>query len=187
MEKAALSISHCQFKGTLYMATKQAQRYQAKVGKKMTANQTQPLLLVEDSDEDFEAFGRIVRKSAVNHPIYRCSDGDEALDFLYNTGEYANFTQTPRPGIIVLDLNLPGTDGREVLAQIKQDENLKTIPVVVFTTSSNPKDIDICYRHGANGYIIKPIDFTKLTKTIQILIDYWFEAVILPDSERRET
>ena len=168
------------------MTTKQAQPYQVKDEEEMTANQTQPLLLVEDSDEDFEAFGRIIRKSAVTHPIYRCSDGDEALDFLYKTGEYANFTQTPRPAIIVLDLNLPGTDGREVLAQIKQDEDLKTIPVVVFTTSSNPKDIESCYRNGVNGYIIKPIDVTKLRKTIQILIDYWFEAVVLPDGERRK-
>jgi CheY-like chemotaxis protein len=185
MEKAALSILLCQVKGTLDMANKQAQPYQVKGGEEMATNQSQPLLLVEDSDEDFEAFGRIMRKSAVTHPIYRCSDGDEALDFLYKTGEYANFTQTPRPAIIVLDLNLPGTDGREVLAQIKQDEDLKTIPVVVFTTSSNPKDIDICYRYGVNGYIIKPIDVTKLTRNIQILIDYWFEAVVLPERDRR--
>ena len=167
------------------MASKQAQPYPVKGGEEMTNNQTRPLLLVEDSDEDFEAFGRIMGKSAVTHLIYRCSDGDDALDFLYGTGEYANFTPAPRPAIIVLDLNLPGTDGREVLAQIKQDEDLKTIPVVVFTTSSNPKDIDICYRYGVNGYIIKPIDFTKLKKTLQILIDYWFEAVVLPEIDRR--
>lgn len=151
----------------------------------MTNNQPQILLIVEDSDEDFEAFGRIMRNSAVTHAIYRCTDGDEALDFLYNMGEYANVSQPCRPGIILLDLNLPGTDGREVLAQIKGDETLKTIPVVVFTTSSNPKDIERCYRYGANGYIVKPIDVKKLTKTLKTLIDYWFEAVVLTDGDKR--
>lgn len=147
----------------------------------MADNQAKPLLLIEDSDEDFEAFGRIMRKSSITNPVYRCTDGDEALDFLYHTGEYVDLAKAPRPGIILLDLNLPGTDGREVLEQIKHDEELKMIPVVVFTTSSNPKDIEGCYQHGVNGYIIKPMDIKKLTKTIQVFLDYWFEAVILPD------
>lgn len=151
----------------------------------MSSNQTQSLLLVEDSDEDFEAFGRIVRKSSFTNPIYRCTNGDDALDFLYHTGKYADFNKTTRPGIILLDLNLPGTDGREVLEQIKQDNTLKTIPVIVFTTSSNPKDIDACYQYGANGYIIKPIDVKKLVKAIQTFVDYWFEVTTLPDGEKR--
>ncbi|OKH24365.1 response regulator [Chroogloeocystis siderophila] len=144
---------------------------------------TQPLLLIEDSDEDFAAFERILRKASITNTIYRCVDGDEALDFLHHKGQYSN-SKAPRPGIILLDLNLPGTDGREVLEQIKQDNELKMIPVVVFTTSSNPKDIEVCYRYGVNGYIIKPIDVKKLMRTIQVLIDYWFEAVILPNSVR---
>ncbi|MBW4576870.1 MAG: response regulator [Aphanothece sp. CMT-3BRIN-NPC111] len=147
----------------------------------MAGNSIHPLLLVEDSDEDFEAFGRMIKKSSIAHPIYRCIDGDEALDFLYHTGEYAEKVSSPRPSIILLDLNLPGTDGREVLEQIKQDDVLKSIPVVVFTTSSSPKDIDICYQYGANSYIIKPIDIKKFMKTIQVVIDYWFETVILTD------
>jgi CheY-like chemotaxis protein len=151
----------------------------------MAGKQTQPLLMIEDSDEDYEAFGRLIRKSAVANPIYRCTDGDEALDFLYHSGDYVDSRKAPRPSIILLDLNLPGTDGREVLEQIKQDEALKTIPVVVFTTSSNPKDIESCYRKGVNGYIIKPIDVTKLRRTLQILIDYWFEAVVLPEGDER--
>ncbi|HEY9740011.1 MAG TPA: response regulator [Coleofasciculaceae cyanobacterium] len=147
----------------------------------MAGDPTQPLLVIEDSDEDFEAFGRILRQSSIANPIYRCTDGDEALDFLYHTGEYIDSTKAPRPTIILLDLNLPGTDGREVLEQIKEDEELKIIPVVVFTTSSNPKDIETCYRHGVNGYILKPIDIKKLMKAVQVFIDYWFETVILPD------
>lgn len=151
----------------------------------MASNQTQPLLVIEDSDEDFEAFGRMLRKSSVANPIYRCIDGDDALDFLYHTGEYIDLAKAPRPSIILLDLNLPGTDGREVLEQLKQDNALKTIPVVVFTTSSNPKDIEVCYQYGVNGYIVKPIDVNKLRRTLQIFIDYWFEAVILPDAVKR--
>ena len=151
---------------------------------RMVSRSTQPLLLIEDSDEDFEAFGRIMQKLSVTNPIHRCIDGDDALDYLHHGGEYADSDKVRRPAIIILDLNLPGTDGREVLEQIKQDEELKIIPIVVFTTSSNPKDVEICYRYGVNGYIIKPMDVKKLMHTIQILIQYWFEVVILPDSRR---
>ena len=151
----------------------------------MAGNHTQALLVIEDSDEDFEAFGRIMRKSSVTNPIYRCIDGDDALDFLYHTGEYIDLAKAPRPSIILLDLNLPGTDGREVLEQLKQDDEFKTIPVVVFTTSSNPKDIEVCYQYGVNGYILKPIDVNKLTRTLQVFIDYGFEAVLLPDAVER--
>jgi CheY-like chemotaxis protein len=147
----------------------------------MSGNPTQPLLLIEDSDEDFETFQRMMRKWSVANPIYRCIDGDEALDFLYHTGQYIDPAKAPRPSIILLDLNLPGTDGREVIEQIKQDNSLKSIPVVVFTTSSNPKDIEACYGYGVNGYILKPININKLMRTFQIFIDYWFEAVVLPD------
>ncbi|PIG93135.1 response regulator [Gloeocapsopsis sp. IPPAS B-1203] len=148
------------------------------------AEATQTLLVIEDSDEDFAAFERILRKASINNVVYRCVDGDEALDFLRHNGQYQDRTKAPRPGIILLDLNLPGTDGREVLEQIKQDSELKMIPVVVFTTSSNPKDIEVCYQCGVNGYILKPIDVKKLMRTVQVLIDYWFEAVILPNSVR---
>lgn len=146
----------------------------------MVGSYTQPLLLVEDSDEDFEAFGRMLRKFSVVNPVYRCADGDEALDFLYQTGAYANPDTAPRPAIILLDLNLPGTDGREVLEQIKQDLSLQAIPVVVLTTSSNPKDVETCYQYGVSSYIIKPIDIKQLQRTVQSLIEYWLETVVLP-------
>lgn len=149
----------------------------------MVGDPLQPLLVIEDSDEDFEAFGRILRRTSVNNPVYRCIDGDDALDFLYRTGTYGEISRAPRPSIILLDLNLPGTDGREVLEQIKQDETLKMIPVVVFTTSANPRDIEVCYRHGVNGYIVKPIDINRLVRAVQVFVDYWFEAVTLPEPQ----
>lgn len=143
--------------------------------------QIPPMLVVEDSNEDFEALQRLLRRSPTTIPIQRCVNGDQALAFLYRTGSYGDRQRTPRPGLIVLDLNLPGTDGREVLYRIKQDENLKSIPVVVFTTSSNPKDVEDCYRYGVNSYIVKPINFEKLKRDVQMLVAYWFEVTTLPD------
>ncbi|AFY56716.1 response regulator containing a CheY-like receiver domain and an HTH DNA-binding domain [Rivularia sp. PCC 7116] len=140
-----------------------------------------PLLLVEDSDEDFEAFGRFIKKSAITNPIYRCIDGEDALDFLYHQGDYEDIKKAPRPSIILLDLNLPGTDGREVLEQIKQDEKLRTIPVIVFTTSSNPKDIKTCYSFGVNSYILKPMNLQKSKEVMRYILDYWFKIVVLPE------
>jgi CheY-like chemotaxis protein len=144
--------------------------------------QTPSLLIVEDSNEDFEVMQRFLQRSPVSIAIQRCVNGDQALAFLSRTGSYVDRESAPRPSLIVLDLNLPGTDGREVLRQIKQDSRLKTIPVVVFTTSNNPKDIEDCYRYGANSYIVKPIDFAQLKRDVQALLEYWFEVTTLPDT-----
>ncbi|MDQ2096260.1 MAG: response regulator [Tychonema bourrellyi B0820] len=139
------------------------------------------LLIVEDSNEDFEALQRFLRQSPRVVPIQRCVNGEQALAFLYRTGSYVDPESAPRPGMIVLDLNLPGIDGREVLRRVKQDKSLKTIPVVVFTTSNNPKDIEDCYQFGVNSYMIKPINFAQLKRDVQLLVDYWFEVTTLPD------
>lgn len=138
------------------------------------------ILVVEDSDVDFEALQRMMKNLPLLVTINRCWDGDEALDFLDRTGDYTDPSKSPRPSLILLDLNLPATDGREVLNAIKQNNQLKSIPVVIFTTSSSPKDIETCYEKGVNSYIIKPIDVVKLKQTIQVMINYWFELVTLP-------
>lgn len=143
------------------------------------------ILVVEDSDEDFEVFTRIVKQLSCNYPIYRCCDGDEALDFLFQTDKYNN-PVAPRPAVILLDLNLPGTDGREVIKIVKQDKNLLTIPLVVFTTSSNPKDIDFCYRQGANSYLIKPMGLSALTKTISHFFYYWLDINLCYSHNKEE-
>lgn len=147
----------------------------------MIGNPARNLLVIEDSDEDFEALCRVMKQQAVVNPVFRCTDGDDALDFLYHKGCYQDSQTSPLPSIILLDLNLPGTDGREVLEQIKQDENFQHIPVVVFTTSSNPKDIEICYRYCVASYMLKPIDINRLVETIQSFITYWLDIVVLPD------
>ena len=139
----------------------------------------QPILLVEDNDEDFEATKRAFGKTGLKNPIFRCEDGDDALDYLFQRGDYTK-EKAPRPGIILLDLNMPGTDGREVLKTIKSDESLKSIPVVVLTTSKDAQDIQDCYASGANSYMHKPVDLHGFFHAIERLANYWFEFVIFP-------
>ncbi|MDG3007034.1 response regulator [Paludisphaera mucosa] len=144
----------------------------------MDSNQT--ILVVEDSDEQFMAVLRAFHKSQIVNPVARCTDGDEALEFLFRTGRFAGEAETPMPAVILLDLNLPGTDGRDVLERIKADDELRKIPVVILTTSENPSDIQLCYREGASSYIIKPIRFDDFLKKVRTLKEYWFETVALP-------
>lgn len=146
----------------------------------MNSEKQHPLLVIEDSDEDFAALERMITKAQVANPVYRCEDGEEALDYLYREGEYQDISVSPRPSLIVLDLNLPGTNGKEVLARIKQDQELKTIPVVIFSTSSNPKDVNACYRYGISGYIVKPMDINRLNQLVKNFLGYWFQTVELP-------
>jgi CheY-like chemotaxis protein len=138
------------------------------------------LLLVEDSPEDREATIRALAQAGMANPIHWCSNGDDALDYVFQRGKYADGTPAPRPSVILLDLNLPGTDGREVLAEIKGADHLKTIPVLILTTSTDARDIDACYQMGANSYIKKPVDLSGFFRGIQRLTDFWFELAVLP-------
>lgn len=142
---------------------------------------TQPLLLVEDSPEDYETTVRALRSSGVANDIFHCVDGEDALEFLFRRG--ADADAAPRPGLILLDLNLPGTDGREVLEVVKADENLKTIPVIILTTSNDKRDVEDCYRNGANSYVQKPVDFRAFLSAVQSLKEFWFEIVLIPVEE----
>lgn len=138
------------------------------------------ILLVEDNPDDYEAAVRALRRAGLANPIVRCEDGDDALDYLFHRGAYADPRRWPRPGVVLLDLNLPGTDGRDVLAEIKRDGRLKKIPVIVLTTSSDERDIEACYGAGANSYVQKPVDLGGYLNAIQRLNDFWFEIVVLP-------
>jgi CheY-like chemotaxis protein len=144
------------------------------------AHSAQPILLIEDSPEDCTATIRAFQRAGLKNEIVHCSDGDDALDYLFRKGEYADPTQSPEPGIILLDLNLPGTDGREVLERLKADTTLRQIPVIVLTTSMDERDVISCYTMGASSYIQKPVDVDGFFQAIQTLKDYWFEVVILP-------
>jgi CheY-like chemotaxis protein len=146
----------------------------------MSAPPEPPILLVEDSPEDYAATVRAFQKVGLANPIFRCTNGDEALDFLHRRGPYADPGRSPRPGVILLDLNLPGTDGRTVLAEVKADEGLKAIPVIVLTTSADERDVAGCYQAGANSYVQKPVSLARFLQAVQRLKEYWFEVVILP-------
>ncbi|MBT9311414.1 response regulator [Leptothoe kymatousa] len=139
-----------------------------------------PLIVVEDSDEDFEVLQIFMEDMDVANPIYRFTTGDKALDFLYRSQD-ENVVQPDRPSMILLDLNLPGTDGREVLERLKQDEQFREIPIVIFTTNSDPRDIKFCYRKGANGYLIKPVKTAQFEKAVQAFVDYWLNTNTPPD------
>jgi CheY-like chemotaxis protein len=144
----------------------------------------QPILIVEDSDDDYEATVRALKKEGnLSNPIYRCDSADGAIDFLMRTGAYSNPELSPRPGIILLDLNMPGRDGRSVIEAIKRPPSLRDIPIVVLTTSNDERDIHDCYAMGANSYITKPVNLERFFEAIQRLKEYWFEVAVLPKDE----
>jgi CheY-like chemotaxis protein len=134
------------------------------------------ILLVEDSDEDYDAFCRVFKntnpiKDKVR--ILRCARGDEALDYLHRRGRFSEPAPAPLPAFILLDLNLPGTDGRTVLIRIKGDKRLHLIPIIVFTTSSNPHDVQDCYANGASSYLVKDTDYQNFKRSVRLLAEYW--------------
>ena len=135
--------------------------------------EAQPILIVEDSEDDFDATKRAFGQTNLLNPIEHAWSGQEALDFLKSP-------EHQRPGIILLDLSMPGLDGRRTLEIIKQSEHLKKIPGVILTTSNDERDVKSCYELGANTYIQKPVDFDGLIAAIQQLKEYWFEIAVLP-------
>jgi two-component system, response regulator len=140
----------------------------------------QLILIIEDSDDDFFATKRAFKKAGLLNPIRRCSNGDQAVDYLFRRGEFASPDAAPRPSIILLDLNLPGVDGRDVLRMVKSDQELRKIPVIVLTTSNASQDIERCYADGANTYIRKPVDIEGFFLAISHLKDFWFGIAVLP-------
>ena len=135
--------------------------------------------MVEDNAEDFTALSRVFRKIGLLHPIVRCEDGDQALTYLQGHGQAAGWPAT-LPALVMLDLNLPGTDGRAVLETLKKDPRLQALPVIVLSTSSSTRDVERCYQLGANGYLTKPIRFDALEDKLRLTMKYWLEASELP-------
>jgi CheY-like chemotaxis protein len=138
-----------------------------------------PILVVEDSLEDFTALSRAFRKNAVSNPVLRCEDGEQALEYLQGHGKHPAWPSL-MPAFVLLDLNMPGLDGRDVLSVLKRDTALHAIPVIVFTTSSNSRDIEECYRLGANSYLTKPISYSALEEKVGLIASYWLNASELP-------
>lgn len=138
-----------------------------------------PLLVIEDSPEDFEVLVRAFNKAEILLPLYRCKDGDDALDFLFKKGRYEGDPYAVSPAIILLDLNLPGTDGYNVLNEIKGHKELGMTPVVVLSTSKSESDVKKSYELGANSYIQKPVDMEGYVRMARMIKSYWFECSIL--------
>ena len=136
------------------------------------------LLLVEDSEPDVRLTVEALREAKVKNRLWVVEDGVEAMAFLRRQDGHAD---APRPDLILLDLNLPRMDGREVLRQIKNDDSLKRIPVVVLTTSRSEEDVLRAYDLHANCYITKPVDFTRFMEVVRSIEDFWLTVVKLPD------
>jgi two-component system, chemotaxis family, response regulator Rcp1 len=135
------------------------------------------ILLVEDSIADIELMQEGLKEGKVWHNLHVARDGAEAIEFLQRQGKYLN---APEPDLILLDLNMPKKDGREVLADIKADNHLSHIPVVILTTSQAEQDILRSYQLHANSYITKPVDLARFFEVIKTLEDFWFTVVRLP-------
>jgi len=135
------------------------------------------ILLADDDPDDRALTKRALRQSRVVNNVQEVEDGEELLDYLYQRNGHAD---APRPGLILLDLNMPRKDGREALEEIKRDPVLRTIPVVVLTTSEAEQDILQSYDLGVNAFITKPVTFDGLSRAVRVLSDFWFELVKLP-------
>jgi chemotaxis family two-component system response regulator Rcp1 len=135
------------------------------------------IFLVEDNKADVRLIQEALKTSSLPHQVVTVRDGVEAMNYLHQEGEYANVRH---PDLILLDLNLPRKDGREVLAEIKSDPRLKRIPVVILTTSKNQDDIFHSYDLHANCYITKPRNLSQLFQIIQSIEDFWFSTATLP-------
>ena len=140
-------------------------------------------ILMADDDMDDQMLAReALVEARLANDLYFVKDGEELLDYLHNRGEYAE-QPVPRPGLVLLDLNMPKKDGRQALKEIKEDANLRRIPIVVLTTSVAEEDILRTYDLGVNSYITKPVTFEGLVEVMKSLGKYWFEIVELPKGE----
>lgn len=139
------------------------------------------VILLADDDPDDRAFTtRALRHNRLANDVQTVEDGEQLMDYLNRRGQYAAVGAAPRPGLILLDLNMPRKDGREALEEIKRNPELRSIPVVVLTTSEAEQDILQTYDLGVNAFVTKPVTFEGLSAAIKVISDFWFELVKLP-------
>jgi CheY-like chemotaxis protein len=138
------------------------------------------ILMADDDADDRDMTKEALAESRLANELYFVEDGVMLMDYLRGRGAYSKPGSAPRPGVILLDLNMPRKDGREALCEIKADPDLRTIPVVVLTTSKADEDVARSYDLGANSYITKPVTFDGLLEVVRALGRYWFEIVELP-------
>jgi CheY-like chemotaxis protein len=145
------------------------------------------ILMADDDPDDCLLAQEALAESRLTNELHCVKDGEELMDYLYQRGKYRQPGSAPRPGLILLDLNMPKKDGREVLRELKSDPHLRQIPVLVLTTSRAEEDIERSYYLGANSYITKPVTFSSLLEVMQTLSKYWFEIVELPSVDVGDT
>jgi len=138
------------------------------------------ILLVEDNEDHAELTLRALRSNNLINEVYVVKDGEEALDFVYHRGKYADVKEFPLPGLILLDISLPKVSGLEVLETLKGDPQLKVIPVIMLTTSEREEEIARSYAGGANSYVTKPVNFEEFVKKIREMKLYWIITNSLP-------
>jgi CheY-like chemotaxis protein len=138
------------------------------------------ILYAEDDPEDRMLMKEALKENRLANELHFVEDGEELMDYLNRRGKYNKLTKAQLPGFILLDLNMPKKDGRECIEEIKDDPNLRNIPIVVLTTSKAEEDILQSYSLGANSYITKPVTFESLVDIMKVLGKYWFEIVELP-------
>ena len=148
-------------------------------------NKIIPILVADDDEEDRMLIQDAMEESKLLNPLHFVADGQEAMDYLNHRGKFTDLEKNPMPGLILLDLNMPKKDGREVLKEIKSNPSLRSIPVVILTTSKAEEDILRTYDLGVNSYITKPVTFDALVDIIKNLGKYWFEIVSIPFYEHQ--
>jgi len=141
------------------------------------------VLLVEDNPAEQNLARRSLAKGQIEVDLQVVSDGEEALDYLFRKNAYADPTTSPTPDIILLDLNLPRIDGRQVLARIKSDHKLSKIPVIILTTSKKEEDVIKTYELGCNSFLIKPVEVDEFIRVLQEIGSYWLNLVVLPPKD----
>ncbi len=144
------------------------------------------ILVADDDPEDCMLIKDAFKEGLLVNGLRFVEDGEELMDYLRRRGKYKDPSSSPRPGVVLLDLNMPRKDGREALKEIKSDSDLRSIPVVILTTSKEEEDVLRSYNLGANSYITKPVTFPGLVDAIKSLGKYWFEFVELPQERREE-
>lgn len=138
------------------------------------------VLVVDDNAADTTLLRAVFRQLQVSHRLHVVEDGQEALSFLHKAGKFAH---APRPSVILLDLNLPKLPGRDLLEQLKQNAGLRTIPVMIFSSSAAESDIVDSYRRGANAYLVKPIQLQDLVTLMRAVVDFWLNCVSQPAAD----
>ena len=144
------------------------------------------ILMAEDDADDRLLTTKALARSRLRNNLRFVEDGVDLMDYLFHRGKYKDPNSSPRPGVILLDLNMPKKDGREALEEIKADPSLRRIPVIVLTTSKQDEDIIRSYDLGANAFISKPVTFAGLVECMQALEKFWFEIVELPEETGKE-